>query len=85
MTNEGEMLNLTMLPERIRKRSTTRKTFGVQAQMKMKEEDYLMRELERNKGNIKATAEKTGIARSTLHYKINNSSRLSEYMRKWKR
>lgn len=85
MTNDGEMLNLTMLPERIRSRSTMRKTFGVQAQMKMKEEDYLMRELERNRGNIKVTAEKTGIARSTLHYKINNSSRLSEYMRKWKR
>lgn len=84
MTNEGELLNMAVLPERIRDRQNVRRTYGMQAQIKLTEEDYIMKEIENVKGNIKAAANNMGIPRSTLYYKINNSSRLCDYMKKWK-
>ncbi|MGI6211322.1 MAG: sigma-54-dependent Fis family transcriptional regulator [Anaerovoracaceae bacterium] len=84
MTEEGEVLNLSVVPERIRERQSHEPLRRVETDARTEEEDCIIRALETTKGNIKAAAKNLDMPRSTLYYRIQNSQKLTNYIRKWR-
>lgn len=78
-SNDNEDINISMLPDRLvrdrRQESTENKT-----RLKDIEIDLIKKEIQKNNGNLSATAKALGIARSTLYVKIKNNEELSEFL-----